>query len=172
MRPPFLGSSTMWDSCPCSMWCSGGHQLPMSSVNTAKARSIGASTTIDVLTAVWTSATGISFFLFSVLFFDSGLERVQRRPPEALEVVPQAGQPVGVEAVDAARPDLDVAHEARLLQDLQVLRDRGPADRQAVGQVHHGGRTLAELLEDGAPGRIAQGIENLGRGGRVSFHLP
>jgi hypothetical protein len=34
------------------MWCSGGHQLPISSVNTENARSIGASTTTDVATDV------------------------------------------------------------------------------------------------------------------------
>src|SRR6516165_1102908 len=123
MRPPTSGSSTMWDSCPCSMWCSWGHQLAMSSVKTAKARSIGASTTVDTLTAVRTSVISLSLFLLSVLSLDSRLERVQGGAPEALEVVPEAGQAVGVEAVHAARPDLDVAHEARLPQHLQVLGD-------------------------------------------------
>ena len=85
---------------------------------------------------------------FSCSLFHSGLEGVQRGTPEALEVVPHAGEAIGVEAVDAARPNLDVAHEARLLQYLQVLRDSRAADGQAVGQVHHGGGALAELLED------------------------
>ena len=34
------------------MWCSGVHHDPMSSVNTLNALSIGASTTIDVVTDV------------------------------------------------------------------------------------------------------------------------
>jgi hypothetical protein len=31
---------------------------------------------------------------------------------------------------------------------------------------------LAELLEDGAPGGIAEGVEHVGGGSSVSFHLP
>jgi hypothetical protein len=143
----------------------------MSSVNTAKARSIGASTTIDALTAVWTSVMVLSLsVLFFVLRFDSFLERLQCGAPEALEIVPQPGKPTGVEAVDAARADLDVAHQARILKDFQVLRDRRSADGQAMSQVDNGGRALADLLEDGAPGRITKGVQSVGRS--VSFHLP
>jgi hypothetical protein len=53
-----------------------------------------------------------------------------------------------------------------------VLGDRRAADREAVGQVDHGGGALAELLEDGAPGGVAERIECVGSGNRVSFHLP
>lgn len=39
-------------SSPSRMWCSGGHHVPMPSVNTLKARSIGASTTTEWCTEV------------------------------------------------------------------------------------------------------------------------
>src|SRR5580700_5830577 len=168
MLPPTRASKTMDANGACKMWWSGDHQPAMSSVKTANACSTGASTTMEV----WTAVDRVSLIarvlsLFPLFLFDSGLERQQRRGPEALEVVPQPGEAVRVQAVDAARPDLYTAHESGVLQDLEVLGDGGPADRQQRGEVDDGGGPLSELLEDGPPGRIAQGAE----GRRVSIHL-
>jgi hypothetical protein len=52
-----------------------------------------------------------------------------------------------------------------------MLGDRRAAHREAVGQVHDRRGMLAELLEDGAPGGIAEGVEHVWST-RVSFHLP
>src|SRR5580700_5392425 len=165
MLPPTRASKTIDANGACKMWWSGGHQPAMSSVKTANACSTGASTTMEVWTAV--DRVSVIARVLSVFLFDSGLERLQRRVPEALEVVPQPGEAVGVQAVDAARPNLYAAHQSGVLQDFEVLGDGGPADRQQRGEVDDGGGPLSELLEDGPPGRIAQGAE----GRRVSIHL-
>jgi hypothetical protein len=52
MRPPTRGSNTRSAIGTGSRLYSGGNQLPIPSVNTVNARSIGASTTIDDRTAV------------------------------------------------------------------------------------------------------------------------
>src|SRR5215212_6490909 len=52
MRPPTCGSTTVSATGASRMWWSGGHQLSISCVKRWKARSIGASTTIDLWTEV------------------------------------------------------------------------------------------------------------------------
>jgi hypothetical protein len=46
--------------------------------------------------------------------------------------------------------------ESRLLQDLEVLGDGGPADGQSLGNLADGAGALGKVLEDRAPGAIAQ----------------
>ena len=73
---------------------------------------------------------------------------------------------VVVDPVEPASPLLAVAHEARLLQHPQVLRDRRPADRQAMGELADRARAFLERLEDQPPGGVAERVE-----GSVSAHL-
>jgi hypothetical protein len=58
--------------------------------------------------------------------------------------------------------------EARILEDAEMLRDRGAAHRDLRGEVAHGLRAAAEELEDQPASRVAEGVERVS----VSFHLP
>jgi len=61
-----------------------------------------------------------------------------------------------------------LAHEPCVLQHPEVLRDRGPADRQSCGELADGHRPLAEPLEHGAARLLAECFDCL----TVSIHLP
>src|SRR5664280_1485749 len=155
MCPPSRGSKTISARAPSRRWCSGGHQLAMSSVNTANARSIGASTTMDARTDVLSgSLISISFSLF-----DNCFESGQGGVPEPVEIVAKAGDPVGVQPVDPTVPVLPAGDQAGLLQHLEVLGDRRPGHRKALRQLADGRWAVEELLEDGPPGRVAQRSE-------------
>ena len=140
----------------------------MSSVKTAKARSTGASTTIDVVTEVaWVSVIGVLLLCVLVSLFDSLFERVQGRVPEAVEVVAKAGQAGRVEAVDPAIPYGHVVYQARFLQHLEVLGHGRPADREQRGEIHDGGGAHDEVLQNGPACRVGKGDQ----GRIVSCHL-
>src|ERR1700722_2384252 len=98
------------------MWCSGGHQLLMSSVNTEKACSLGTSTTIDDRTDGLSVSliTGIPSCLYS------GFECGKGETPESVEVGAQLGDPVGVQLIDAAVALTLVEDEAGFLQHFEM----------------------------------------------------
>jgi hypothetical protein len=58
-----------------------------------------------------------------------------------------------VDPMLARRP---VNDEPGVLEYLQVLRDRRPADRKRIRQLAHGLGVCCEALEDGPPGRVAE----------------
>ena len=68
-------------------------------------------------------------------------------------------QSVGGERVEIAGAPRAVLHQAGVLQDLEVLADGGPADRQLAGQFADGAGTVPQALQDAAPGGIAECIE-------------
>ena len=73
-----------------------------------------------------------------------------------------------VELIPPPGAVLSRGHEADGLEDLEVLGDCRPADRQASGDLDDRERPAAELLEDGAAGAVAQGVEQgIGRGGWI-----
>ena len=78
------------------MLCSGGLKLPKSSVKTANARSIGASTTIDVRIDVSLLA-GCSWVLLRV-FLDGHLVGRERFAPELVELGAERAETDGVDA--------------------------------------------------------------------------
>src|SRR4051794_38260322 len=96
MWPPTRGSKMISDSGASRMWCSGGHQVAMPSVNTLNACSIDASTEIVSRTLLVVVDIRSPFRLLS-----GRLEGGQRSSPEALEISPQGSYPVGIEPVDA-----------------------------------------------------------------------
>src|SRR5579863_3210906 len=109
------------------MWCSGGHQLPMSSVNTVNARSIGASTTTDDRTGGLFSCIGLSLSLLAIAvlliaLLDRGLEAGQGVVPEPVEIGPQRRDPIGVQAIDPPAAVPVARDQSRVLQHLEVLR--------------------------------------------------
>ncbi len=58
--------------------------------------------------------------------------------------------------------------EPGLLEDAQVLGDRGAAHGQIAGEVSDRARPRPQQLEDLPPGRVAQRVEGV----CVSNHLP
>jgi hypothetical protein len=82
------------------------------------------------------------------------LEPLEARRPELrqerLERL-EALRPHDVEAALGLRPDRD---EPRVLEHLQMLRDRGPAHRELARELADRARSLAEALED----RPARGV--------------
>ena len=61
--------------------------------------------------------------LLSVFFFSKFFERGKRLIPQLREVVPQQRQPLGIQFVNPPRALPPVTHQARILQDAQVLRN-------------------------------------------------
>src|SRR5215831_15901762 len=76
------------------------------------------------------------------------LERGEGLVPERVEVVAELAHAVGIDPVEPPRAVSTLRDEPGLLQDAQVLRDRGPADRQLVGDLADRAGARAELLED------------------------
>src|ERR687888_1200641 len=89
--------------------------------------------------------SGWSSFLLCRLL-DNLLVGGQGLGPEALELGAKRLQAVGVEPVDAARSERPGGDQPRLLQDLEVLGDGGPADRQLAGELADGLRMRGEAL--------------------------
>src|SRR3954454_22718283 len=126
----------------------------MPSVKTAKARSRGASTT-----TLWrTARTGDCCWstICVLLVLGCLAKRRERLVPEGVEVGAQVGQCLRVHLVEPARADLAVDDQPGVLEDLQVLRDRGAADRELAGQLADRARPGDEALEDGLSRGIAE----------------
>jgi hypothetical protein len=81
-------------------------------------------------------------------------KRRERLVPERVEVGPQVGQCLRVHLVEAAGADLAVDHQPRVLEDLEVLRDRRAADRELAGELADRERPGDEALED----RLSRGV--------------
>ena len=93
-------------------------------------------------------------------------ERGERRVPEGLEVRPERAQSIVGDDVQVARAGVALAHEARALEDTQVLRDGGPGHREPRRELSHGlFPIVAQQLEHAATGGIAECIQD-----RRRFH--
>src|SRR5262249_46849792 len=134
MRPPARGSKVIAEGSPLIV-CERGHQVAQRWVQTSKACA-GATPT--------SNSTTRGSALIGVLSDDAKAGR--RLPPALGEVVADRLDALGPQRVDVARPVGLVADEARLLEQPQVPRDRGPADRQRVGDLLHRPRAGAEDL--------------------------
>jgi hypothetical protein len=66
-----------------------------------------------------------------------------------------------VQAVQAARALGAVGDESRLLEEPQVPRDGGAADRQRVGQLLDRAVAAREELDDRAAVRVAERVEGV-----------
>jgi len=96
------------------------------------------------------------------------LVAVERALPERVQLIAQGGDAGGVEPVDPAGPRGAVGDQAGVLEHLQVLRYRRPADRQLLGELADGSRSLCQARDDGAPGGVTQGVP--AAPGLVSIH--
>ena len=75
-------------------------------------------------------------------------------------MIAQQGQAFGIELVNPARAFATIAHQARFLEHAKVLGDGGAGDREARGNLVHRERLVAQHLEDGQPGVIAQSSQS------------
>lgn len=81
--------------------------------------------------------------------------------PETVEVGPHVGRPARIEAVEPPRTLRVIADETGLLQDLEVLRHCGPADRQPPRELPHGHGAVGQQRDDVAAPSVTQRIELL-----------
>src|SRR5436190_23007952 len=126
-------------SCPTEC-VRAGHQLVSPSVNTRNATSGGRATVI-----VLRSVRSVTSMLLSFQFaFRCRLEGGQRLWPELVEIRAELGDRLGLDPVDASSADAALGDETGVLQHLEVLGDRGPADRKLTGQVTNRPGPVAE----------------------------
>ena len=95
--------------------------------------------------------------------FYCGLEGAEARRSRRGRAKPHRGEPGRVELVEPAVADRAVDDQAGVLQHLQVLGDRRPADRQPRRQLPHRQRTGREAFADRPPGGVSECVENLVR---------
>ena len=98
------------------------------------------------------------------------LEGGQCSTPEVIEVDAELREPRRVDRIDAPGSFGAVRHQPGILQDAQVLGDRGPADRHLLGELADGAGGGRDTAEDGASGRVDEGVPGIGLRGCVSGH--
>src|SRR4030088_3545135 len=77
------------------------------------------------------------------------LERNKSPIPELVEVRAKGAHALGVELIEQPSALLTVDHQARLLEHLEVLGDRGTRDRQPPGELTPRAGAFGQELEDG-----------------------
>src|SRR5262249_25337023 len=89
------------------------------------------------------------FCMLSPLFsFRLALERLEPFVPELLEERLQLGEPLGTGAVEAPGAVASLAHEPRLLQHAQMLRDRRPREFEVRRDLPRGELVIRDEPED------------------------
>ena len=73
---------------------------------------------------------------------------------------PQLGQALRIQAEVVASAAPFFFYQPGGLQDLEVLRYRGPADGKAAGQLAHRGGAAPEQVDDVLAGRIGERAEH------------
>ena len=91
-----------------------------------------------------------------MFFFSKLFKRGKRLIPQLHKVVPQHRQALGIQFINPARTIAPVAHQPRILQHAQVLRNGRPRYRQARGKLAHRLRVIAKHLKNRQPGGVAQ----------------
>ncbi len=85
-----------------------------------------------------------------------GFERGERLCPRLVQPLAERAKAVRIDVVDAARAFGAVGDQARLLQYLEVLRDRGSAHRKRARELAHRRGSGLEPFEDLAAGRVRE----------------
>src|SRR5437879_2919307 len=94
--------------------------------------------------------------LLLLSLFHGLLERTKSPIPELVEVGAQGAHALGIELIQPPGPLLAVDHQARLLEHLEVLGDRGTRDRQLSGELTHRAGAFGQELEDRPASGVAQ----------------
>ena len=103
-----------------------------------------------------------------MFFFCKLFERGKRLIPQLCKMVSEQRQPVGIQLVNPPCSFAAVAHQPRILQHPQVLRNRRTRNRQARRKLIHRLRMVPQHLEYGQPRRVAQCRQSILY---VSLHL-
>src|SRR5438270_12030885 len=98
-----------------------------------------------------TEVSVVVSMLLPLLSFGLGLEGVEAFVPELLQERLQLREPLGSRPVEAPGAVASLAHEAGLLQDVQVLRDRRPRHVEVPRDLTRGELAVADEREDLAP---------------------
>lgn len=72
----------------------------------------------------------------------------------------EGGEAGGVEAAGANAAGLFGVDEAGFFEHFQVLGDGGKRDSERGGEAGDGLRAVAKAFDDGAPGGVAEGVED------------
>src|SRR5919202_5223621 len=106
--------------------------------------------------------------LASLLLLRFAFERVEPDVPELLEKLLEIREPFRPCAVQAARTVASLAHEPRLLQDVQVLGDRRPRDVEVRRDLAGGELVVPYERQDPPPRLRGDGFERGLHGGYLS----
>jgi hypothetical protein len=90
------------------------------------------------------------------LLFDRVLIRSQSFLPESIEICAEGVDAVDVDSIHAPVASTMTEHETGPLQNLEVLRDSWPANRQIARDFSHSARTIGKSFEDRSSARISQ----------------
>src|SRR5260370_7041734 len=113
---------------------------------------------------LWQSAWSL---LLLLSLFHGLLERNKSPIPELVEVRPQGGDALGIELIEPPGALLAVDHQARLLEHLEVLGDRGTSDWQPSRELTHRPGAFGQQLEHRPASRVPQ---RAAPGACVSLH--
>src|SRR6266487_6883324 len=97
--------------------------------------------------------------LLLLLLLRFAFECFESHVPELLEEILELGEPLGTYAVQASGAVASLAHEPRLLQDVQVLGDRRPRDVEVGCDLAGAQLVVADEREDLAAPRRRDGFE-------------
>src|SRR5215210_7126359 len=147
-RPPGRGSNVAF--CPIQSVALSG------STRNSQTVSGLASIASSRSTAVLSPVAGILLLLLS---FDFALQRFQTRVPELLEELLDRREPLGPSSVETPGAVASLAHEPRLLQDVQVLGDRGPRDLEVRGDLTRRQLSVTDERKNLAPVRRSDRLE-------------
>ena len=166
MRPPARGSNVTVSSGSAETEWPCGHHSVVRLAHTSKACSGGQST-------VKTISSGSIYAAFRVRARVLGreAEAARRVAPDLLEVGAHGRDALVVQPVEPPRALRAVGDEAGVLEQAQVPRHGGAADRQRVRELLDGAVAAREQLDDRPAVRVAEGVERVA-GDRSEGHAP
>src|SRR3954469_6158749 len=89
--------------------------------------------------------------LLSLLLFRLAFECLEPDVPELLQEVLELDEPFGTCPIEAPGAVASLAHEPRLLQDVQMLGDRGPGHVEVRRDLARAQLVVADERQNGAP---------------------
>src|SRR2546427_12310872 len=101
----------------------------------------------------------VASMLLPLLLLRFAFECLEPDVPELLEEVLELGKPFRTCPVQASRAVASLAHEPRLLQDVQVLGDRRPRDVEVGCDLAGAQLAVADECEDLSPSWCGDGFE-------------
>src|SRR5436190_8854412 len=97
--------------------------------------------------------------LLALLLLCFAFECLEPGIPESFEEVPELAEPFGTCPVEAPGAVASLAHDPRLLEDVQVLGDRRPGDLEVRRDLAGAELLVADEAQDRAPSRLGDGFD-------------